>query len=90
MSKPAFAVGASVRVTQTLVRRTEPVQVEVVGVIESWEDQPTGSWYAHGKHDKLWLRRLKLRKSDGEIVWLVVDGSTAIAPAETAPTDGFV
>jgi hypothetical protein len=28
---------------------------------------------------KLWLRRLKLRKADGEMVFLVIDDSTEIA-----------
>jgi hypothetical protein len=28
----------------------------------------TGSWFAHGKDDKVWLDRIELRKDDGEMV----------------------
>jgi hypothetical protein len=60
------------------------VETEVVGVIEEWGELPTGSWYAHGKKDKLWLLRLKLRKVDGEVTLLVVDDNTAIAKLEAS------
>ena len=59
-----FAPGTPVCVTETTVRRGEPIQTRVVGVVEEWEDLPTGSWFAHGKKDKLWLKRLRLRKAD--------------------------
>jgi hypothetical protein len=59
-------------------------EAEVVGAVEAWEDRPTGSWHAHGKYDKLWLRRLKLRKADGEITLLVIDDATRIARIEAA------
>jgi len=40
---------------------------------------PTGSWFARGKDDRLWLKRLRLRKADGEVSLLVVDDGTLIA-----------
>ncbi len=77
-----FPSGTPVKVTQETWRRAQPVEVETVGVVESWEELPTGSWFAHGKKDRLWLRRLKLRKLDGEITLLVVDDGTSIARLE--------
>lgn len=92
MSETSFPPGTSVRVRQTVRRRSESYEAEVIGVVEAWEQLPTGSWHAHGRpgvpgshESKLWLKRLKLRKSDGEISYLVVDDSTAIARLASAP-----
>lgn len=82
-----FPPGTPVVVTQTVTTldsRREPAHTQVVGVVEEWENLPTGSWYAHRKNDRLWLRRLKLRKVDGELTLLVVDPLTAIARLEAA------
>lgn len=79
-----FPPGTPVRVTQTIARRDGDYHAEVVGVVEAWQDRPTGSWYAHGRHDKLWLRRLSLRQHDGELTVLVVDDGTTIARLEPA------
>ncbi len=79
-----FEPGTPVRVTQVVQRRDQSYEAEVVGVVMAWEDEPTGSWHAHGKNDKLWLKRLKLRKADGEVTKLVVDDSTRIARIEAA------
>lgn len=81
-----FPPGTPVCVKQQVRRRKVmgPFEAEVVGVIEAWEDRPTGSWHAHGKDDKLWLKRLKLRKADGEITLLVIDNATQIARIEAA------
>ncbi len=77
-----FPPGTPVCVTQVIALRGQDITTEIVGVIEAWEELPTGSWYAHGKDDKLWLRRLKLRKVDGEITLLIVDSGTSIAKLE--------
>lgn len=77
-----FPRGTPVLVRQTILRRGEPIVVETAGVVEAWEDRPTGSWFAHGKNDRLWLHRLKLRKADGEITLLVLDENTSIAKLE--------
>ena len=88
-----FPPGTPVCVKQVVKRRDDSYEVEVVGVVESWVDAPTGCWHAFGRprppgsapsaakaaDGKLWLRRLKLRKSDGEVVFLVIDDSTEIA-----------
>lgn len=87
MSESDFSPGTTVRVKQAVIRRNKFIEAEVVGVVEAWEDLPTGSWYAHGKNDKLWLKRLKLRKADGEVTLLVIDDSTEIAKVEEAASD---
>jgi len=78
-----FPAGTPVRVLQTTQRRGTSYESQVVGVVESWDNRPTGSWHAHGKNDKLWLSRLKLRKADGEITLLVIDDATSIAKLES-------
>ncbi len=72
---------------QTVVRRGRPIQAEIVGVVETWEELPTGSWHAHSPKGKLCLTRLKLRKADGEFVLLVIDDSSTIAKLEPAASD---
>jgi len=77
-----FAPGTPVCVTETTFRRGQTIRTQVVGVVDAWESLPTGSWFAHGKKDKLWLKRLRLRKADGEITLLVMDDGAAIAKLE--------
>lgn len=69
-------------ITEEIRRRNRVAQTTTCGVVEAWAELPTGSWHAHGKHDRLWLRRLRLRKVDGEVSLLVVDDSTRIAKLE--------
>jgi hypothetical protein len=45
----------------------------VAGTVVHFNQEETGSWFAHSKNDKLWLDRLTLRKSDGEIITLNLD-----------------
>ncbi len=79
-----FPAGTPVVVTLITERRGRALRTEAVGVVEAWEELPTGSWFAHGKDDRLWLKRLRLRKADGEVTSLVIDDSTAIAKLEPA------
>ena len=80
-----FPSGTPVLVRQQCERREGSYQSEVIGVVESWEDKPTGSWHAHGKNGVLWLKRLRIRKSDGEMSLLVIDDTTEISKIETVP-----
>ena len=86
MIESQFPPGTPVCVRQTIERRTQDIETEVIGVVEAWTDEPTGAWHAHGKQHKLWLKRLKLRKSDGELVLLVLDDRTSIAKLERRST----
>lgn len=77
----AFAPGTRVRVTQQIaaVRRTASTTVE--GTVVRYRQSKTGSWFAHGLHDKLWLDRLELRKDDGEVVVLNLDQYSVVQTA---------
>jgi len=73
-----FKPGQRIRVVQTIDRRESDWNAAVEGVIEDVGIEKTGSWYAHGKDDKLWLRRLRLRKDDGEITIVNVDSRSKV------------
>ena len=62
-----------VRMTQKIRARDVVWSAPVEGRVISCESQPTGSWFAHGKDDRLWLERLRIEKADGEIVDLILD-----------------
>ncbi len=70
--------GTMVRVEQRIVQRDQTWQTTVEGEVISHEMEPTGAWYAHGKNDKLWLARLRLKKPDGEITALNLDSHSRI------------
>ena len=70
--------GQRVRVIQEIDRREGNWQREVVGKVVWVKSEPTGSWFAHGKNDKLWLRRLRLEKEDGELTTVVFDQHTRL------------
>jgi hypothetical protein len=65
--------GASVRVIQQIAGRDYTWTSDVRGVVVTFAQKQTGSWFAHSKNDKLWLDRLTLRKPDGELITLNLD-----------------
>ena len=65
--------GQRVRVHQMIERRAGDWHCTVEGAIQGVEVSKTGSWHAHGKDDKLWLRRIRLAKDDGELSTLNLD-----------------
>jgi hypothetical protein len=65
--------GTIVEVTQQIPHRDKTWTNTVRGVIVSYQQKQTGSWFAHSKNDKLWLDRLMLRKEDGEVMTLILD-----------------
>lgn len=71
--------GQRVRVSSRINGRDIHWQNHVEGVAVSVEPLPTGSWFAGGKNDKLWLRRILLRKDDGELTLVNVDADTDVA-----------
>ena len=75
--------GARVCVMQQIPHRGYTWTDEVRGVIVSYEQKPTGSWYAHSKSDKLWLDRLSIRRVDGELLTLNLDDYSCVT-IETA------
>lgn len=81
---PRLARGDRVRVTQSIIGRDLLWKAPVEGVVIAYQPEPTGSWFAHGKGDKLWLLRLRLQKADGEITTLTIDAHSEVevlAPA---------
>ena len=76
--------GAKVKVVQQIAARNYSWAAEVAGTVVDYQQQQTGSWYAHSKNDKLWLDRLTLRKDDGEITTLNLD-DYSLVEIESAP-----
>jgi hypothetical protein len=73
ISSPTFKPGQRVRITQQVPRQTKVSTAIVEGVVEAFEQSKTGSWYAHSEDKKLWLDRLRIRKDDGEIIYINLD-----------------
>lgn len=75
MNQPSdqLKVGMVIEVTQQIPQRDEVWTTRTRGTIVKIEQTETGSWFAHARHDKLWLDRVTLRKDDGEIVDLILD-----------------
>lgn len=71
--------GDRVRVTQRVVAHDRKYLTTVEGVVVSVGARKTGSWFAHGKQQRLWLPRLVIRKADGELTSLVIDPHSVIA-----------
>ncbi len=66
-ASPVFAPGTRVRITTQMARQEQTLSSCVEGTVVSHRQKPTGSWFAHGKNDKLWLDRLTVQKADGEL-----------------------
>ncbi|NOX58790.1 MAG: hypothetical protein GXP29_08030 [Planctomycetes bacterium] len=59
--------GSRVRIVHLIQRRSGSWRTTVEGEVLEILDAPTGSWFAHGQGGHYWLRRLRIRKTDGEI-----------------------
>lgn len=76
-----IAPGQRVRVTQQVPRQKfggGNMSIQVEGTVVKLEEQKTGSWFAHGRDDKLWLSRLEIRRDDGEQILLNIDQYSVI------------
>lgn len=80
-----FDVGQQVEVVQQIPHRDRVWATHVAGRVVCFEQRKTGSWFAHGKDDKLWLDRLTLRKDDGEIVVCILDPYTHVEVLGESP-----
>ena len=72
--------GTRVRVTQQMPQTHAVWSTTVEGTVVRWRQDRTGSWFAHGKDDKVWLDRLEVRRDDGELVILNLDHYSLIEP----------
>jgi hypothetical protein len=77
---PVLAPGTRIRVTQQMPQTHTVWSTAVEGTVVRWRQARTGSWFAHGRDDKLWLDRLELRRPDGELVTLNLDQYSLIEP----------
>ena len=75
---PKLSEGDRVRVTEVVIGRDFHWTTAIEGAVESYGFEPTESWFAHGKGDRLWLLRLRLRKDDGERMSLILDPRTRV------------
>ena len=76
MTSQLYKPGQRVKVTQQVPRQEfggGAMVTSVEGTVVSFEQQKTGSWYAHSRDHKLWMDRLQLKKDDGEVVFLNLD-----------------
>ncbi len=76
--------GTPVLIVQRIHQTDPSWEARTAGVIDSWEEEPTGAWYARGRNGKLWISRLRLRKTDGELTTLTIDEQTRIYPLAAA------
>lgn len=74
--------GTRVIVTQQMPQLDTVWTQAIEGTIVKALRSRTGSWFAHGKDDKLWLDRLELRRDDGEIIVLNLDQYSVIERVE--------
>jgi len=79
--------GAKVAVTQQIAARDYSWTTTVRGSVVDFSQQETGSWFAHSKDDRLWLDRLTIRKDDGEITTLNLDGYSRVEVEQPPPAE---
>jgi hypothetical protein len=72
--------GTRVRVTQQVPQVADVWTTTIEGTVVRFRQAKTGSWFAHGADDKLWLDRLEVRLDDGELVTLNLDRYSVIEP----------
>ncbi len=82
LSTEEYKPGVRVRVTQQIPFGSLASRSTVEGVVVRYGQQKTGSWFAHGRDDKLWLDRLELKKDDGEIVVCNLDQYSHVETVE--------
>lgn len=78
-----YQPGRRVRVVQQIALRDKAWTNVVEGVITRFRQARTGSWFAHARHDQLWLDRLELRLDDGELAILNLDQFSVIEDASS-------
>jgi hypothetical protein len=78
MAKQDIKPGQRIRVFQEIERREGNWTHETAGTVLAVSAEPTGSWHARGKDDRLWLTRIRLRKDNGEVTTIVSDRYTRL------------
>jgi hypothetical protein len=78
----SYQPGTVLRITQQIPRRTDTYTTSVTGKVIRHERQNSGSWFARNKRNRVWLDRLILQKSDGEVSILNLDEYTVVEVLE--------
>ena len=86
MRQPTLKPGMRVRISQRISTRDGVWTTEVEGKVVWFEPRPTGSWFAHGKNDRLWLQRLRIERDDRELIDLTLDRGSTVTVLETSKT----
>ena len=88
MNSRTLSEGTRVRVIEGIHQTDPSYRAETVGVVEGWDEEPTGAWFASDRDGRLQLQRLKLRKSDGKVSVLTIDDHTSVQPADSGGEQG--
>lgn len=86
-SEIQFEPGMRVRILQQIPQREDSWMTQLEGEVVSYEQRKTGSWFAHGKDDRLWLDRIEIRKDDGEVTVCNLDQYSRIEIIEDEGAD---
>jgi len=78
--------GRRVAVTQQVAQAKRVWTIRVEGEVVRHEQEKTVSPFAHSRDGTLWLDRLVLRKDDGEIVNLNLNGFSRVEAAPRPTT----
>ena len=79
-----YQPGTVVRITQQIPRRLDTYTTSVTGKVVRQERQNSGSWFARNKRNRVWLDRLVIQKTDGEVSILNLDEYTVVEVLEGA------
>jgi hypothetical protein len=79
--------GTRVRIEQPIARREGEWTAGIEGVVESVHDAQTGSWFARGEKERYVLRRVALRKPNGELSLLALEEKTRIHVLDNGASD---
>jgi hypothetical protein len=74
--------GTRVRIEQRIDRREGNRTADIAGEVIEVLTAPTGSWFAHGDSERYLLKRVKLRKDNGEVTVVSLDEDTRITVLE--------
>ena len=79
-----YQPGTVLRITQQIPRRLDTYTTAITGKVVRHERQNSGSWFARNKRNRVWLDRLVIQKTDGEISILNLDEYTVVEVLEGA------
>ena len=79
-----LAPGSRVRIEQRIDRREGNWTAVIEGEVIKVSTAPTGSWFAHGDHERYLLKRIRLRKDNGEVTVVALDEDSRLTVLENS------